>query len=166
MHKLILSIVLSGAAGLLVAVAPAHAQGVSPGLHGFQVGGAALYSDVSGAADESGVGTYFHAAVDLWSVPAIARFGVEGGHLRTRRIATPGGDTRISNRSVSATATLVTLPLLDLHARIGYEDGDTSGMFQAVGATLTVLPALGVRAEFTNNNGFDAVSLGLRLRLR
>jgi len=154
-------ICLLGTAGL---TAQAQADGLTPVLGGLYGGVAAAYTDVDNVSQDSDFGSHVYLGVDLLRLPPIARFGVEAGYLSTGRIETNGGTTRIENYSGSAMATLTTLPGIDLHARVGYEDGDTSGGFQAVGATVTPLPLLGVRAEYSNNNDFDAITLGVRLR--
>jgi hypothetical protein len=144
----------------------AHAWDAGFGIGGFYLGGAAAYTEADRAGDESGIGTHVYAGADLFRIPAIARFGVEVGHVRTREIEGTFGSMRISNTSVSAKAAWTTLPLIDLHGRFGYEDGDTSGAIRAFGFTLKPAPVLGVRAEYARHRGFDAYTLGLRVRFR
>lgn len=139
----------------------AHAQ-MTPLVGGLYAGGALAFADIDGVSGDSGTGTHLYAGLDLLSIPAIARFGLEAGYLRTHSTAVAGS---IDNFSASAMATLVVLPLIDLHGRVGYEDGDTSGAFQAVGATLRPFPMLGIRGEYSRNNGFDAWTIGLRVRI-
>lgn len=162
MRTTIKNLLLTAVLGTLGLAGAAHAQ-ITPLVGGLYAGAAVAHTRPEAAGIDSGYGSHLYGGLDLLSIPMIARFGLEAGYLRTHRLH--GEIGHVANFSGSAMATLTALPVIDLHARVGYEDGDTSGAFQAVGVTLSTFPMLGIRGEYSRNNGFDALTLGLRVRI-
>lgn len=160
----------TGYFGLVLAVftlvpAQAGASGLVPGLDGLYGGVGALYTDFDDEAHDSRVGYRLYGGFDVARVPAVLRLGVEGGYTQTGRYELNGATDRLENGDVGLQATLTTIPLLDLHGRYGYEWGDSSGGYGALGASLGVLPYTRLRGEFQWRNEFDAAMLSIQLHI-
>lgn len=168
MRNLLRSIPLLALLGAGAWTGTAQAQDAGFGLGGYYFGAAAAYTDASNADEESGIGSHIFGGADFFRIPALVRVGVEIGQMRTRRIEGSGqvSDTRLNNTGISAKATWTTLPRIDVHGRLGYEDGDTRGTVSALGLTVKPIPVLGVRTEYARHQGFNAYTLGIRLRFR
>ncbi len=154
-------------AAILALPATAAAQ-VVPVFGGVYGGVGGIYTDFDDLEEDSRYGYRIYAGFDVLRIPAVARFGFEGGYTRSGTFETglvENGSERIENGDVGFQATLTTIPVINLHARAGYEWGDTSGAKYAVGASASVFPLLRIRAEYQLRNDFDAALLGLELRI-
>ncbi len=154
--------------GLSLAAASvnANADGLIPGIGGFYGGIAGLYTEFDERQRDTRYGQRIYAGVGVARVPALFRLGVEAGHTRTGTYQRDdAGTDRIRNNDVALHGTLTTLPAVDLHARVGYEWGDTSGTHYALGGSLRLLPTLYLRAEQQFRNDFDGTTLGLEFRI-
>ncbi len=160
------SLMLLPLIGVAALTGAPEANGAGFEFGGYYVGVAAAYTDASRQGDESGLGMSYYAGADFFTIPAVARRGVEVGHIRSRKIEFMKQTRRISKTGASVMATLTTIPIIDLHARLGYEGGDSSGAVSALGFTIKPMPILGIRGEYASHKGFDAYTLGIRFRFR
>jgi hypothetical protein len=156
------------AAGLLLALplGALGADGIVPGVGGVYGGVGATYTQFDDLGHEARWGGRAYGGLGLLRVPAVFRLGVEGGFTRTGAFETDAAETgRLDNWDVGVQATLTTLPALNLHARAGYEWGDTSGVHFAAGASFYVVPLVRLRAEYQLRNEFNAAMLGVEIRI-
>jgi hypothetical protein len=150
----------------LAAPAVVHADGIVPGIGGFYGGAGAIYTEFDDVGHDSRYGFRVYGGFGLVRLPAVFRVTLEGGYTQTGTFETELLDTgRVENGDVGLQATLTTIPMLNFHGRAGYEWGDTSGMHYALGASLRVAPLLRLRGEYQMRNDFNAVMLGLEVRI-
>lgn len=145
-------------AAALFAIAPAAANA---SLFG---GAGVVYTDFDDGGNDSRYGTRIYGGYDFFRVPLVFRLGLEGGYTRTGSFD-DDGDTRYNNWDAGLQGTLTTLPLVNLHARAGYEWGDSDGGMYAVGGSIGVLPLTRIRAEYQDRNDFQAGMLSIQISL-
>jgi hypothetical protein len=144
----------------------ARADGVVPGIGGFYGGVGALYTDFDDVGHDSRFGYRLYGGFGVIRLPAVFRVTVEGGYTQTGTFETEVLDTgRLRNGDIGLQAALTSIPLLDLHARAGYEWGDTSGTHYALGASIRLAPLLRLRGEYQIRNAFNAGMLSVELRI-
>ncbi len=143
----------------------AQADGATPVFGGFYGGVGGLYTDFDDRSNDSRTGYRLYGGFDVLRVPLLLRLGLEGGYSRTGSFETNGGTDRYSNTDLGLQATFTTIPLLDLHGRIGYEWGDSDGDYYALGGSLAVFPLTRVRGEYQFRNDFDAAMLSIEVRV-
>jgi len=151
--------------GLMPLIAAPVTASAVPVVGGFYVGAGATTTSFDAEDTDSRFGYRIYGGLDFANITPALRLGLEGGFIQSGSFETEaGGSDRLNNRDLGLHGTLTVIPALDLHARTGYEWGDSSGTIFALGLSAPVLPLLRIRAEYQNRDEFDGYFLGLEVR--
>jgi hypothetical protein len=140
-------------------------QAEGPG--GFYGGGGVAYTDFRDRTNDSRWGYRLYGGFDFFEMGTAARFSGEGGFMQTGSFKTEGSRTdRYNNIDLGIQSALTVFPTIDLHARLGFELGDNTGLFYAFGIAVdTAITNTFLRAEFQRRDDFNTGILGLEIRL-